>query len=116
MSPLPNARSLIDREQNLENHAVLPGSNAQAKRERCPVRIHRLFALAAAITFLTLPLHAAVTVSHGDPDRFTDAGDRNNDPRKIMLTLERYLKELGDHSLPPQANLKIEVLDLDRAG
>src|SRR5712691_3537042 len=80
------------------------------------MRIRRVFVSAAAIVFIALPLHAAVTVSYGDPDRFTDAGDRNNDPRKIMLTLERYLKKLGDRYLPPQVNLKIEVLDLDRAG
>src|SRR6202790_2540961 len=80
------------------------------------MRIHRGFVSAAAIMFMALPLHAAVTVSYGDPDRFTDAGDSNNDPRQIMLTLERHLKELGDRYLPPQSNLKIEVLDLDRAG
>jgi Protein of unknown function (DUF3016) len=77
---------------------------------------HRDFVLAAAIMFIALPLHAAVTVSYGDPDRFTDAGDINSDPRKVMITLERHLKELGDRYLPPQSNLKIEVLDLDRAG
>jgi hypothetical protein len=80
------------------------------------MRIRSVLVSAAAIAFIALPLHAAVTVSYGDPDRFTDAGDRNNDPRKIMLTLERYLKQLGDRYLPPQSNLKIEVLDLDRAG
>src|ERR1700680_3411279 len=80
------------------------------------MRIHRGFVSAAAIMFMALPLHAAVTVSYGDPDRFTDAGDSNNDPRQVMLTLERHLKELGDRYLPPQSNLKIEVLDLDRAG
>ena len=80
------------------------------------MRIKRVFISAAAIAFIALPLHAAVTVSYGDPDRFTDAGDRNNDPRKIMLTIERYLRQLGERYLPPQSNLKIEVLDLDRAG
>jgi Protein of unknown function (DUF3016) len=80
------------------------------------MRIHRIFISSAATVLIALPLHAAVTVSYGDPDRFTDAGDSNNDPRQIMLTLERHLKELGDRYLPPQSNLKIEVLDLDRAG
>jgi len=78
--------------------------------------IGRIFVSAAVTVLTALPLHAAVTVSYGDPDRFTDAGDSNNDPRQIMLTLERHLKELGDRYLPPQSNLKIEVLDLDRAG
>jgi len=80
------------------------------------MRIGRIFVSAAVTVLTALPLHAAVTVSYGDPDRFTDAGDSNNDPRQIMLTLERHLKELGDRYLPPQSNLKIEVLDLDRAG
>jgi hypothetical protein len=80
------------------------------------MRSGRLFLSAVAIAFVALPLHAAVTVSYGDPDRFTDAGDRSNDPRQVMLSLERHLKELGNRYLPPQSNLKIEVLDLDRAG
>ena len=80
------------------------------------MRIRRLFISAAAVTFLSLRLQAAVTVSYGDPDGFTDAGDRNNDPRKIMLTLEQRLKELGNRYLPPHSNLTIEVHDLDRAG
>lgn len=71
---------------------------------------------AAAAALAALPLQAAVTVSYGDPDLFTDAGDRNSDPRKVMLALERHLKELGDRYLPAQSDLKIEVLDLDRAG
>jgi hypothetical protein len=73
-------------------------------------------AATAATAFIALPLHAAVTVSYGDPDLFTDAGDRNSDPRNVMLAIERHLKQLGDRYLPAQSNLKIEVLDLDRAG
>lgn len=80
------------------------------------MRTHRLFIFAAALALVALPLHAAVTVTYGDPDRFTDIGDRNSDPRKIMLILERFLKQMGDRYLPPQTNLKIEVLDVDRAG
>jgi hypothetical protein len=70
----------------------------------------------AALALVALPLHAAVTVSYGDPDRFTDAGDRNNDPRKVMLSLEQHLKKLADRYLPSRSILKIQVLDLDRAG
>jgi len=69
-----------------------------------------------AIVLVALPLHAAVTVSWGDPDSFTDAADRNSDPREVMLSLERHLKRLGSRYLPAQSNLKIQVLDLDRAG
>jgi hypothetical protein len=76
----------------------------------------RALVSAAALALAALPLHAAVTVSYGDPDRFTDAGDRNNDPRDVMRTLEQHLQTLGDRYLPAGSNLKIEVLDLDRAG
>jgi hypothetical protein len=70
----------------------------------------------AALTLVALPLHAAVSVSYGDPDRFTDAADRNTDPRNVMLSLEQHLKKLGDRYLPSHSDLKIHVLDLDRAG
>ena len=70
----------------------------------------------AALMLVALPLQAAVTVSYGDPDRFTDAGDRNNDPRDVMRSLEQHLKALGDRYLPSESTLKIQVLDLDRAG
>jgi hypothetical protein len=69
-----------------------------------------------AVALIALPLHAAVTVSWGDPDSFTDAADRNSDPREVMLALEQHLKKLGGRYLPSQSNLKIQVLDLDRAG
>jgi len=59
---------------------------------------------------------AAVTVTYGEPDRFTDAGDRNSDPRKVMRELADFMKKLGDRYLPAGTNLAIEVLDLDRAG
>lgn len=75
----------------------------------------RLLTLSAA-ALLSLPIHAAVSVTYGDADRFTDAGDRNTDPRKVMAALEKHLVQLGDRFLSPGSNLKIEVLDLDRAG
>jgi Protein of unknown function (DUF3016) len=68
------------------------------------------------IALAAMPLAAAVTVAYGDPDRFTDAGDRNTDPRNVMLELAKQLKTLGERSLPAGTNLRIEVLDLDRAG
>jgi hypothetical protein len=81
------------------------------------MRIHRILAaLLPAASLFALPIHAAVAVTYSDPDRMTDAGDRNNDPRKVMLALEEHLKKLGERYLPPSANLNIEVLDLDRAG
>lgn len=74
-----------------------------------------LFSLLFA--FAALPLHAAtVAVTSTEPDKFTDAGDRNSDPRKIMDALAKYMKATGERILPPGASLAIEVLDLDRAG
>ena len=69
-----------------------------------------------AITALVAasPLLAAVTVTHGDADKFTDAGDRNTDPRKVMQVLENHLTGLGQKLAG--RDLKIEVFDLDRAG
>jgi hypothetical protein len=81
------------------------------------MRRHRpVLVASAAIALMASPVQAAVTVSYGDPDLFTDAGDRDSDPRKVMSTIERHLKELGDRYLPARSDLRIEVLDLDRAG
>jgi hypothetical protein len=80
------------------------------------MRIHRLLIFLPALACIAPASHAAVTVTYGDPDGFTDAGDRNSDPRKVMLALERRLKELGERYLSPRTDLGIEVLDLDRAG
>jgi len=81
------------------------------------MRIHRfLVAALPAAVFMAMPLQAAVTVTYANPDRFTDAGDRNSDPVSVMKDLEQHLRSLGDRYLPPNANLKIEVLDVDRAG
>ena len=57
-----------------------------------------------------------VAVTYGNPDRFTDAGDRNSDPVKVMKDLEQFLQKMGGKYLPENAILRIEVLDLDRAG
>jgi hypothetical protein len=73
------------------------------------------FAALCATLLAATPLLAAVTVTYGDADRFTDAGDRNTDPRKVMEALEKHLKALGGKYIP-QENLAIEVFDLDRAG
>ena len=80
------------------------------------MKITRIAAPLLACAAFALPAHATVTVTYGEPDRFTDAGDRNSDPRKVMQDLAGFLKGLGDKLLPSGANLAIEVLDLDRAG
>src|SRR5262245_49141474 len=65
---------------------------------------------------LAIPCDAAVTVTYGDPDRFTDAGDRNTDPVKVMKDLGQFLQGLGARYLAPGTDLKIEIFDVDRAG
>jgi hypothetical protein len=76
----------------------------------------RLAAVLLVAIAAVLPSQAAVTVSHGDPDRFTDAGDRSNDPVKVMQAVEQHLVRLGDRFLPAGTNVRVEVLDIDRAG
>jgi hypothetical protein len=81
------------------------------------MRIPRaLVAAFFAAASMPLALAANVVVTHGDPDRFTDAGDRSSDPVKVMKDLEGFLKKLGDKYLPANAALRLEVIDLDRAG
>lgn len=89
---------------------------SSANHGSCLLRSGRGLAFAAVVAFMALPLHAAVTVSYGNPAAFTDVGDSNNDPDEVMLTLARHLERLGDRYLAAQGNLKIEVLDVDRAG
>jgi hypothetical protein len=71
--------------------------------------------LPAVLAFGALQCAAAVTVTYGNPDRFTDAGDRSSDPVKVMQAIEAHLKRLG-RDLPPGTDVKIEIHDLDRAG
>src|SRR5262249_30178202 len=80
------------------------------------MRLARLAAAALPALAFASATSAAVTVTHGDPDRFTDAADRSNDPVKVMQALKLHLEALGKRYLAPGTNLGIEVFDLDRAG
>jgi hypothetical protein len=72
--------------------------------------------LLALLALAAGTVQAAVTVESTNPDKFADAGDRSNDPVKVMKALAEHLKGLGAKYLPPGTDVKIEVLDLDRAG
>jgi hypothetical protein len=72
--------------------------------------------LLAASVLATVPAHAGLSVTYGNPDRFSDAGDRSTDPVKVMKVLADYMKRVGDRVVPPGTDVQIEVLDLDRAG
>lgn len=60
--------------------------------------------------------YATVTITSGDPDRFTDASDRNTDPHDVVASLKRHLEALGQRYLAPDSSLTIRFLDIDRAG
>jgi hypothetical protein len=69
----------------------------------------------AALCCLASPVFAALTVTTADPEKFTDAADRDSDPRKIAQALESHLTALGN-KYAPQGTLAIEIVDVDRAG
>jgi hypothetical protein len=70
----------------------------------------------ALMACLAGPASAGVRVSYGDPDRFTDAADRWSDPRDVAASLAEHLTDLGDRYLRPGDELRIRILDVDRAG
>jgi hypothetical protein len=75
-----------------------------------------MHALLLPALFAALPAAATVTVKYIDPDHFTDVADRNTDARTVMKTLDNFLAKLGDRYLPAGSNLRIDILDIDRAG
>jgi hypothetical protein len=77
-------------------------------------RLCLLLSLSACI--LALPAGAAVTVSFVKPDSYTDAGQSVRDADAAMQEIEVHLKHLGEHYLPPNQLLKIEILDIALAG
>lgn len=74
--------------------------------------------LVAALLFSTAlaSAHAEVTVEFANPDRFSDAGDRSHDPVETVKALADYMRQAADRVVPAGTVVRIEVLDLDRAG
>jgi len=71
----------------------------------------------AMVACLAGPASATVTVSYdGDPDLYVDTSDRGSDPRDVVMSLAAHLRELGDRYIPPSDDLRIKILDVDRAG
>ena len=62
------------------------------------------------------PVGAEVVVTFANPERFTDLGDLEQDPRQTLSDLEAFFHLLGDRYLPPHVTLRIEVLDISLAG
>ena len=73
---------------------------------------HLLLALCLAAS---APALAAVTVTHSDPNRFTDMEDSASQPEGTMREFKAHLESLGKRYAPDR-NVAIEVFDIDRAG
>lgn len=72
--------------------------------------------LLPALTLAAAAANAGVVVSFTDADRFSDARPDGYDRSSALGGIERHLQDLGQHYLPPQQTLRIEVLDVDLAG
>ena len=73
---------------------------------------HLLIALCVAASS---PALAAVTVTHADPNRFTDIEDKNSEPERTMREFKAHFEYLGKRYAPDK-NVNVEVFDIDRAG
>jgi Protein of unknown function (DUF3016) len=73
-----------------------------------------LSTLIAAVA--AIPATAAVSVTFTHPENYTDAGYFSVEAKRAMEEIEKELKYLGDRYLPPNQELKVEVLDVDLAG
>jgi hypothetical protein len=63
-----------------------------------------------------MPVGAEVVVTFANPERFTDIGDLEQDPRQTLSDLDAFFHSLGDRYLSPHITLRIEVLDISLAG
>lgn len=63
-----------------------------------------------------VPAMAAVSVTFTQPEKYADTGFYGRDKSTALAEIEKYLKVLGERYLPPNQELKIEVLDVDLAG
>jgi Protein of unknown function (DUF3016) len=72
-----------------------------------------VFALAAAFG---LPAAATVTVNFVTPEKYTDIGRRTSDAADTQRRLEEHIQKLAQRHLPANADLVVDVLDVDLAG
>lgn len=63
-----------------------------------------------------MPAVASVTVTYSDPARFTDAEDRSTQAEDVVSALARELETVGNRVVAPGTDLRIRILDIDRAG
>ena len=69
-----------------------------------------------AMALAAAPAGAGVVVTFAHPERFTDIGDLEQDPRRTLSDLEAFFRSLGDRYLPPQVTVRVELLDIALAG
>src|SRR5687768_1213714 len=78
-------------------------------------------ALATCLAAWVLSSFAAVSVSFVEPEHYTDLSDRNgyrlhHRDAGVLSELEKHFQTLSQRYLAAQQTLRIEVLDIDRAG
>lgn len=57
-----------------------------------------------------------VVVSFPNSEQYTDIEPQGWESRETLRQIERHLVRLGNRDLPPRQTLRVEVLDIDRAG
>jgi hypothetical protein len=77
-----------------------------------------LFPVLLLVAAAAFPLRsgAAVTVGWSDPVRFTDAEDWNTGAGEVVVALARQVETVAQRELGPGADVRITLLDVDRAG
>jgi hypothetical protein len=69
-----------------------------------------------AASSLALAVHAGVSVTFVEPEKYTDVGRyRSADGARVQEDLREHLVKLGER-LPANQSLAIEILDIDLAG
>lgn len=77
--------------------------------------LHRQLALAGLFLLSAGAASAGVTVTYDHPEKFTDLPFTQWDREQVLADMTAHFNKLGKQ-LPPDQNLKIEVLDVDMAG
>jgi hypothetical protein len=78
--------------------------------------------LTAPVVFLVLAmsslqaLAANVQVNFQNPDRYTDVDRFSDESTRAMKAIRETLASLGNRYLPSDANLRVDVMDIDLAG
>ena len=76
--------------------------------------------LSLMLSSLALPAWAAVDVTYTSPETYSDvkvgAGPVKAQREMVLRELKKHLEKLGGETLPPDAALRIEVLDINLAG